>query len=128
MPGSTSPALYPAGAAVVALDPDLRLLLAARRRAAAPLVVASVEALPFRAAAFEPQSTADFADKPTVMYVQHSLNRLGFNAGPVDGLVGPRTRSAVSAYLSSVGEDGAGSDITPALLQRLFEGQKSAGA
>ena len=81
-----------------------------------------------RAAAFEPQSTADFADKPTVMYVQHSLNRLGFNAGPVDGLVGPRTRSAVSAYLSSVGEDGAGSDITPALLQRLFEGQKSAGA
>jgi peptidoglycan hydrolase-like protein with peptidoglycan-binding domain len=60
------------------------------------------------------------------MYVQHSLNRLGFNAGPVDGLVGPRTRSAVSAYLTSLGASGGAEGITPALIQRLFEGQQSA--
>ena len=45
--------LYAADAAVVALDPDLRVLLAARRRAAGPLVAARAEALPFRADAFD---------------------------------------------------------------------------
>ncbi len=45
--------LYPSEARVVAFDPDLRMLLAARRRAAGPLVVASAEALPFRATSFD---------------------------------------------------------------------------
>ncbi len=45
--------LYPPAARVVAFDPDLRVLLAARRRAAGPLLVASAEALPFRATSFE---------------------------------------------------------------------------
>jgi len=81
------------------------------------------------AKAFVPQSDASpaegsFADKPTVMYVQHSLNRVGFNAGKVDGLMGPRTRSAISAYLSSQGESNTDSEVTPTLLRRLFEGQQ----
>jgi peptidoglycan hydrolase-like protein with peptidoglycan-binding domain len=58
------------------------------------------------------------------MYVQHSLNQLGFNAGTVDGLMGPRTRNAIKAYLSSVGDSSGGDSVTPALVQRLFEGQQ----
>jgi localization factor PodJL len=78
-----------------------------------------------RAQAFAPASTVDFADRPTVMYVQHSLNQLGFNAGTVDGLMGPRTRNAIKAYLSSVGDSSGGDSVTPALVQRLFEGQQA---
>ncbi len=44
---------YPSAARVVASEPDLRVLLTARRRASGPLVVASVETLPFRAGAFD---------------------------------------------------------------------------
>ncbi len=79
-----------------------------------------------RAAAFEPKSgpeAAELADRPTVMYVQYSLNQLGFNAGVVDGLMGPRTRSAISAYLSSLGDSVARGEITEDLLQKLFEAQ-----
>ncbi len=85
-----------------------------------------IETAKSRAGAFTPSSDAEFADQPTVMYVQHSLNQLGFNAGPVDGLPGPRTRSAIGAYLSSVGMEGGG-DITPELVQKLFEGQQASG-
>ncbi len=45
--------LYPPDAQVMASEPDLRVLLTARRRASGPLVVASAEALPFRAASFD---------------------------------------------------------------------------
>ncbi|MEO3429153.1 SEL1-like repeat protein [Pelagibius sp. CAU 1746] len=83
-----------------------------------------IEEAKSRASAFRPSNEADFADKPTVMYVQHSLNQLGFNAGPVDGLSGPRTRNAIGAYLSSVGAEGE-ADITPEVLQKIFEGQQA---
>jgi len=76
-----------------------------------------------RAAAFEPKTGDELADRPTVMYVQYSLNQLGFNAGVVDGLMGPRTRSAISAYLSSRGDGEGGNEITEDLLQKLFETQ-----
>ncbi len=45
--------LYPPAARVVASDPDLRVLLAARRRACGPLLVADARALPFRAGSFD---------------------------------------------------------------------------
>lgn len=77
-----------------------------------------------RAAAFKPQTETPFADKPTIMFVQQSLNQLGFNAGTVDGLEGPRTRGAIGAYLKSVGSDGEAA-ITPQLLQRLLESQQN---
>lgn len=87
-----------------------------------------------QASKFQPRKETVFADKPTVMYVQHSLNRLGFNAGSVDGLMGPRTRSAIAAYLKSAGaavtEDAEAGEnaevsITPGLVQRLFESQQN---
>src|SRR3546814_20148735 len=57
-----------------------------------------------QAAACTPGADAGFADRPTVMFVQQSLNERGFNAGAVDGLMGPRTRSAIQAYLASTGD------------------------
>lgn len=87
---------------------------------------AEIEAAKRRVAAFSPTTESDFADRPTVMYVQYSLNRLGFNAGPVDGLMGPRTRGAIGAYLASVGDGDAGNSVTPELLQQLLESQQSA--
>src|SRR3546814_19146726 len=71
------------------------------------------------AAAFTADSGAAFADRPTVRYVQHSLNQLGFNAGSVDGLMGPRTRNAIQAYLTSIGDSGGSATVTPPLLQQI---------
>lgn len=70
------------------------------------------------AEAFAPQPPEGFADAPTVMYVQHALNSLGFATGPVDGIAGPMTRRAVTRYQAHAGlpEDG---EITPTLLERL---------
>src|SRR3546814_916579 len=66
-----------------------------------------------QAAAFTPGADAGFADRPTVMFVQQSLNERGFNAGAVDGLMGPRTRSAIQAYLASTGDSGGEAAVTP---------------
>jgi hypothetical protein len=33
-----------------------------------------------------------------VRSVQRALNHMGYHAGPMDGIMGPRTRSAVAAY------------------------------
>lgn len=84
-----------------------------------------IETAKARAAAFTPSHESDFADRPTVMYVQHSLNQMGFNAGTVDGLMGPRTRGAIGAYLSSV-DAGGDPAVTPDLVQRLYESQQAA--
>ena len=40
--------------------------------------------------------------------VQRGLSELGFYDGPIDGLDGPRTRSAVAAYRKAHGLDGSG--------------------
>ena len=39
----------------------------------------------------------------TVMAVQRKLNALGYSAGPVDGIFGPRTRAALQAYQWKMG-------------------------
>ena len=33
-----------------------------------------------------------------VLILQHTLNDLGFDAGPTDGLIGPRTREAIRRF------------------------------
>jgi peptidoglycan hydrolase-like protein with peptidoglycan-binding domain len=53
-----------------------------------------------------------------VRNVQASLNRLGFDAGPEDGLAGVRTRAAVEAFRSRHGF-GSGGDIDDALVGAL---------
>ena len=67
---------------------------------------------------FKPVSAPPFADPPTIMYVEQRLNRLGFDAGPVDGKMGKRTRAAITKYQQSrsLAENG---QVSPELLDRL---------
>ncbi|WP_299443601.1 lytic murein transglycosylase [uncultured Rhodospira sp.] len=61
--------------------------------------------------------------------LQHLLNHLGFEAGPVDGLAGPSTRSAIRRFQATQGLPADG-HADPALLrhvQRLAAGQGSDG-
>jgi TPR repeat protein len=75
---------------------------------------------------FEPVADPPFADPATVMYLEHALNGLGFEAGPVDGILGKRSRAAISRYQKSRGLPTSGK-ATPELVQRLFE-EQNAGA
>lgn len=70
-------------------------------------------------ARFEPTPELPFADRPTVMFVQQTLNTLGYSAGPVDGQPGPRTRGAISQFQEKAGlaRDG---EITPDLIDVLI--------
>lgn len=54
----------------------------------------------------------------TLQDIQHELNRLGYDAGPADGLMGARTRWAIQAYQRERGllEDG---QPTAALLSHI---------
>ncbi len=47
--------------------------------------------------------TDETIDLQTVQGVQRALLALGFDPGPVDGIVGPQTREAVKAFQDSVG-------------------------
>jgi len=69
---------------------------------------------------FQSRKSSRFADAPTVMYVQYRLNDMGYDAGPVDGLFGPKSRAALAAFESDQGLVPAG-DLTPASLGRLVE-------
>ncbi len=71
---------------------------------------------------FKPVADPPFDDPATVMYLQHALNGLGFEAGPVDGILGKRSRAAISSYQKSRGLPASG-EATPELVQQLFEEQ-----
>lgn len=74
---------------------------------------------------FQPVREQAFADGPTVMYVQQVLNTLGYEAGPVDGQPGQKTRGAVSSYQkkSGLSRDGR---ISSGLIDRLLAEQAKA--
>jgi len=61
---------------------------------------------------------------PDVRLVQSLLNRIGYNAGPVDGIFGPRTYQAVAAFQAnnSLAADGIVGPATWAVLDRLLLG------
>jgi hydrogenase-4 component B len=61
---------------------------------------------------------APLITNPLVTLVQLHLNDLGYKAGPVDGLVGPRTRSAIRRFQQDQGANPTG-DITFDLLGRI---------
>ncbi len=75
-----------------------------------------------RAAGFRPGPSEVFADRPALMYVQQSLNVLGFDAGPVDGVAGPRTQSAIREFESGAKFAGNG-EVSPELLRGLLAKQ-----
>ena len=61
---------------------------------------------------------------PDVRLVQSLLNRIGYNAGPVDGIFGTRTYQAVTAFQAnnSLAADGIVGPATWAVLDRLLRG------
>lgn len=62
-------------------------------------------------------------NRETIRSVQRRLNQLGYRAGPEDGIMGPRTRGAVSAYQRQMGMQPDG-ELTPDLANRLMAGSK----
>ncbi len=73
-----------------------------------------------------PQSRPDIetlSDRQGVAEIQRELNRLGYDAGPVDGAMGSRTRSAIREYQADMGIDRNG-HATADLLKRLRQTEK----
>lgn len=64
-----------------------------------------------------------------VRELQHRLNRLGFDAGPEDGIFGPLARAAVEEFQRNVGlaVDGLCGPATVEALRRLHRGHQSGG-
>lgn len=54
--------------------------------------------------------TVDDGDLATVRFAQAALIRAGIDPGPVDGLMGPRTRSAIATFRIREGISGSGID------------------
>ncbi len=65
--------------------------------------------------------------RAAVAEVQASLNRLGYDAGPVDGDPGPRTRNAIAAFRADYGLDG-GAGIDDQLTGALRVAARNAPA
>ncbi len=71
-------------------------------------------------ARIEPQRPPVLAELNDVALVQSQLNALGYAAGPVDGIVGPRTKAAIRRFQAATGLpiDGRMSDTLIASLRR----------
>ena len=82
----------------------------------APEAIAKAEATIAR---FSPGAASEFADAPTVLYVQLRLRALGFDAGPADGIAGPRTRAGIEAFQSARGLSVDGK-LSRSLVEDLF--------
>lgn len=69
-------------------------------------------------------STARSAPDATVKAIQQRLNELGYDAGAVDGLFGPRTRSAIVAFQNDHGLDASGTASQSLLQAALAAGDR----
>lgn len=65
---------------------------------------------------FNPGNT--IGDKNVIKEVQSALNRLGYDVGTPDGLMGPRTRDAIATFERSTGMNQSGA-VNPRLLAVL---------
>jgi len=59
---------------------------------------------------------------PNVKLIQSLLNRIGYNAGPVDGIFGPQTQAAVIAFQRDNGlvPDGIVGPATWRVFERIL--------
>lgn len=76
---------------------------------AAPMMQPGAPMQPGAAAPMQPAGTMAQTMRPTgpgsseVRHIQARLNRDGFGAGPADGIMGPRTRTALGSFQRSRG-------------------------
>jgi TPR repeat protein len=68
--------------------------------------------------AFEPTTGAKLPDPPSVEFLQGRLGRLGFDPGPADGTMGPRTVAALESYQTKRGLEPTGR-LSESLLESL---------
>jgi hypothetical protein len=61
-----------------------------------------------------------FADQPTVRYAQAALDRMGYDAGPIDGWMGPATRRGLEAFQRAQGREVDG-ELDAGLLQAILD-------
>lgn len=66
-------------------------------------------------------TTAAATGANDVRFVQQKLADLGYSPGPVDGLMGKRTRSAIRAYQEKRGLSPVDGEVTSRLIERLKE-------
>ena len=72
--------------------------------------------------------SADLPPQPTVSEVQRALNSAGFDAGAVDGILGPQTQAALRRFQEAQGLDATG-DLNDRTLAALgLEGGAATGA
>jgi localization factor PodJL len=78
-------------------------------------------------ARFSAKPSTGYTDAPTVMYVQSRLRSLGFDAGPLDGIAGAKTRAAIRAFQKSerLNVDGT---LSRTLVEDLFARDPGVGA
>lgn len=64
----------------------------------------------------------DPVDKPTG--IQARLRNLGYDPGPIDGIIGPRTKAAIKGFQAKTKlvEDGIAGPITQAKLKEVHDG------
>jgi TPR repeat protein len=66
-----------------------------------------------------------FADPPTIRYTQAALRQLGYDAGPIDGLMGPATRAGIRAFQHDQGREVDGV-LDPDLLRAVLQATRTA--
>lgn len=78
------------------------------------------------AKSFKARKNPRFEDEPTVGYAQESLNRLGYDAGDVDGVMGPKTRKAIRSFqrANKLTPDGR---LGPNSLEKLLKESRDHG-
>jgi hypothetical protein len=67
--------------------------------------------------------TAPAVSPRTTIYVEKLLDRLGFDPGPVDGVIGPKTEQAILAFQKHIGSEATGTvddELIAAMENRLF--------
>jgi peptidoglycan hydrolase-like protein with peptidoglycan-binding domain len=72
-----------------------------------------------------PDVTGAALGKPAIASIQAGLRQLGYETGPVDGVLGPRTNAAVKAFQEDEGlvTDGKLTASTRARLARRISGE-----
>ncbi len=106
----------------VAMRPDETSVTGSPRDKVEPLADANAERATIQAQQIAASQLGAFKQKPSgvsaIRQTQKLLASLGYDAGPVDGMTGPKTRSAVQAFQKDTGiiPDG---NIDAALISRL---------